>query len=592
MAEAPIQRRLAAILAADVAGYSRLMGENEERTLTALSAHLDNLILPCVAEHRGRVVKTTGDGLLAEFASVVDAVRCAVAFQEGMRARNDSVAPDEAIRFRIGVNLGDVIVKDDDVFGDGVNVAARLEGLAEPDGIVVSSSVRDQIGNRLDLQFEDLGPRQVKNIGVPVHALAIRTQGQEAAPTQAAGSGAEALPEPVMPSIAVMPFDNLSNDPEQEYFSDGITEDVITELSMISGLFVIARHSTFAYKGKPVTLRQVGRELGVRYILEGSVRKAGNRLRITAQLIDSASEHHLWAERYDRELEDIFAVQEEVARNVAGALAVKLKPQEGERIARPVTDNIEAYDLYLRTRAAPWPPTRENILTARHAYEQIIAIDPGFVGGHAGLALSDAMAVIFGTSPEPAQDAKTALETAKKAIAVNTEFAQAHSALGLALLANGDHDAAVRAAQKAVELAPSDADAHCYHGVTLLAAGDGDGARAAAERALRLDPQFTSGPYLNLLGIANFIAGDYDESIESFERNVARGGPMGPPMLHAWAAACAAAGRMEDARRIGQQLLSFQPEFSIGRYPMIRIYKRPEDKERLVENMRKAGIPD
>ncbi len=589
MAEQRVQRRLAAILAADVAGYSRLMSEDEEGTLAALTAHLTELIEPCIAEHRGRVVKTTGDGLLAEFASVVDAVRCAVAFQDGMAERNADTAEDRCIAFRIGVNLGDVIVQDDDVFGDGVNVAARLEGLAEPGGVCVSDMVHQGIGSRLDLSFDDLGPQRVKNIGDPVRAFRIRLAGAALAP---APGQDETPPLPDKPSIAVLPFDNLSNDADQEYFADGITEDIITELSKISGLFVIARHSAFTYKGQSITLKQVGRDLGVRYVLEGSVRKAGTRLRITAQLIDAATDHHLWAERYDREIEDIFAIQDEVARHVADALAVALKPTEGERLDRPPTDNIEAYDLYLRTRATPWPPTRENVLSARSAYEHISEIDPSFVGGHAGRALTYAMAVVFGTSAEPATDAEIAVSTAKKALALNAGFAQAHSALGLAYLASGEHDQAVASARTAVELQPSDADAHAFLGITLSFAGEGEEAVKAAESALRLDPQFKSGPYLNLLGISQFIAGRYSEAIEAYRRNVAQGGPMGAPMLHPWAAAYVAVGRMEEARDTANELLKFFPEFSLKRYRMLHIYKREEDSRRLVGYLRQAGLPE
>ncbi len=590
MAEERVQRRLAAILAADVAGYSRLMGEDEEGTLGALTAHLEELIEPCISEHRGRIVKTTGDGLLAEFASVVDAVRCAVALQEGMRERNENVPEKRRIAFRIGVNLGDVIVQDDDLFGDGVNVAARLEGLAKPGSVVVSGGVYEQVNNKLELRFDDLGPQHLKNIGEPVRALSIRAS-KESGPTPAQRRD-EALPEPEKPSIAVLPFDNISNDPEQEYFSDGITEDIITDLSMISGLFVIARHSSFTYKGQPVTLKQVGRELGVRYVLEGSVRKAGNRLRITAQLIDSATDLHLWAERYDRDLEDVFAVQAEVARSVATALAIALKPKEGERLGRPPTENIEAYDLYLRTRATPWPPTRENILSARMAYEHITQIDPTFVGGHAGKALTYAMSVVFGPSAEPEADAETAVSTAKRALALNEGFAQAHSALGLAYLASGKHDQAVVSARRAIELQPSNADAHCFYGVTLLFAGLGEKASEAAERALRIDPQFTNGPYLNLLGASKFIAGKYIEAIETYRRNVAQGGPIGPPMLHIWAAAYVAAGRMDEARDTAMELLKFFPEFSLKRYRMLHMYKNEEDSERLIGYLRKAGLPE
>ncbi len=469
----PVQRRLAA----DVAGYSRLMGEDEEGTLATLTAHLQELIKPCIAEHRGRVVKTTGDGLLAEFASVVDAVKCAVAFQEGMADRNTDTAEDRRIEFRIGVNLGDVIVQDDDVYGDGVNIAARLEGLSVPGRIAVSASVHDQVRNKLEHRFENLGPQRLKNIGEPIRAWSLPlTDSHEAKPADDLQS---APPLPDKPSIAVLPFDNISADPEQEYFSDGITEDIITELSKISGLFVIARHSAFTYKGKSVTLKQVGLELGVRYVLEGSVRRAGNRLRITAQLIDAASDHHLWAERYDRDMEDIFALQDEVARRVADALAVTLKPIEGERLARAPTQNLEAYDLYLRTRMAFWPPTRSNILTARSAYAQVVESDSTFAGGHAGKSITHSMAVMFKFSEQPDEDRRIGLELARRAVAQDENFALSHSALGFANVAVGRAEEAIAAARYAVELQPGDADSYIFLCQCLSWSGFGEEGREA-----------------------------------------------------------------------------------------------------------------
>jgi adenylate cyclase len=588
VAEERVQRRLAAILAADVAGYSRLMGANEEGTLADLTSHRRELIEPCIAEHGGRLVKTTGDGLLVEFTSVVDAVSCAVAFQDGMRQRNANTPEDRRIAFRIGVNLGDVILQEGDVFGDGVNIAARLEGLAEPGGICVSDMVYQGVRSKLELAFDDLGPQRVKNIGEPVLAYLVRAR-----EPQDLGLEIDYTPPlPDRPSIAVLPFENMSGDPEQEYFSDGITEDIITELSKISALFVIARHSAFTFKGKSVTLKEVGRELGVRYVIEGSVRKAGNRIRITAQLIDSTTDHHLWAERYDRELEDVFAVQAEVALSVASELAVALKPSEGERLERPPTDNLEAYDIYLRTRATPWPPTRENILGARSAYEHIIELDPTFAGGYAGKALTHAMAVVFGFSTQLELDTKFAISTAKKALDLDEGFALAHSALGLGLLASGAHDQAVESARKATELQPSDPDAHAFLAAILFLASRGDEACEAAETALRIDPQFVDGPYLNILGIARCAAGKYAEAIEAFERNGAQGGPMGAPMLISWVAAYVAEGRLDEARATAARLIVFVPEFSLKSYGMLHRYKNKEDSERLIRLLRKAGLPE
>ncbi len=589
VAEEPVQRRLAAILAADVAGYSRLMGADEEGTLAALTGHFAELIEPCIAEHRGRVVKTTGDGLLAEFASVVDAVRCAVAFQDGMRARNAQVPQDRRIEFRVGVNLGDVIVQDGDVFGDGVNVAARLEGLAEAGGICVSDMVHQGIRSRLDLSFDDLGPQRVKNIGDPVHAFHVRL---DAASRSSSGGQGEALPLPDKPSIAVLPFDNMSGDPEQEYFSDGITEDIITELSKISGLFVIARNSAFTYKGRSVTLKQVGRDLGVRYVLEGSVRKAGNRLRITAQLIDAMSDHHLWAERYDRDLEDIFALQDEVARNVAAALTVALRPEEGERLSRPPTENIEAYDIYLRTRATLWPPTRENMLTARSAYRRITEIDPAFAGGHAGQSITYSFAAMFGHSERPDEDARLALELANAAVALDDGFAQAHSALGLAHAVAGQHDEAIACARRGVELQPGDADAHLFLALPHLLAGQAEDAYEAITTALRLDPQYVNGPYLNVLGIVCFFAERYEEAIDAFKRNLDRGGPLAPPAFAFRVASYSAAGHKEDARELGQALLNVFPDFSVSGFRMLYLFKNPDDTQRAIGALREGGLPD
>jgi adenylate cyclase len=590
VADQRVQRRLAAIVAADVVDYSRLMGEDEAGTRARFNDQLGKIVQPAIDEHRGRLVKTMGDGFLIEFGSVVDAVQCAAEIQNGVALRQNSEPDARKMLFRIGVHLGDVIVEGEDIHGDGVNVAARLEALADPGGICISADIHRQCRGKIDIGFADLGEREFKNIAEPVHAFAIHLEHRPAPAFEERSGGS--LPLPDKPSIAVLPFDNISGDPEQEYFSDGITEDIITEMSKISGLFVIARHSAFTFKGKPVILKRVGRELGVRYVLEGSVRKSGNRLRITAQLIDTTTDLHLWAERYDRDLEDVFAVQAEVARSVATALVVALKPAEGERLEHPSVDNIEAYDLYLRTRATPWPPTRENLLSARYAYERIIETDPTFVGGHAGKALTHGLSVIFGSSGQPEKDAEIAVSTAKKALELDESFAHAHSALGLGYLASGEHDQAVILAQKATELQPSDPDAHMFLGIALLFAGKGDEACETAETALRIDPQFTKGPYLNLLGNACCAAGRYGEAIEAFKRNVAQGGPMGAPMLHSWVAALVAEGRLDEARATANELLKFFPEFSLKRYGMLHMHKNKEDSQRLIGYLREAGLPE
>ena len=372
----PPVRRLAAILAADVAGYSRLMGADEEGTHERLRAHLRDLIEPKIAEHRGRVVKNTGDGFLAEFASVVDAVRCAAEIQRGMSERNGGAAPQERIEFRIGINLGDVIVEEHDIFGDGVNVAARLEALAEPGGICVSRVVRDQVRDKLDFAFEDLGEQQVKNIARPVRAYRIGLGQRPPAPA----SAAPVLALPDKPSIAVLPFQNMSGDPEQDYFADGMVEEIITALSKIQWLFVIARNSSFTCKGRAVDVKQVGLELGVRYVLEGSVRKAGTRVRITGQLIETETGAHLWAERFDGPLEDVFQLQDQVAINAAGVIEPTLQAAETRRSFERPTNDLTAYDLYLRAlapiRSGEWE--RERYLEALDLLGQAIKRDPGY----------------------------------------------------------------------------------------------------------------------------------------------------------------------------------------------------------------------
>src|SRR5437870_6311412 len=406
----PVERRLAAIFAADVAGYSRLMGEDEEGTHERLKAHLRDLVDPKIKEHRGRIVKNTGDGMLAEFSSVVEAVRCAAEVQRGMAERNAETPEDKRITFRVGINLGDVIAEPNDIYGDGVNVAARLEGLAEPGGICVSRVVRDQVRDKLDFAFEDMGEQQVKNIARPVRVYRIPLA--DMARTKAP------LPLPDKPSIAVLPFTNMSGDPEQEYFADGMVEEIITALSRIHWLFVIARNSSFTYKGQAVDVKQVGRELGVRYVLEGSVRKAGGRVRITAQLIDALGGAHLWADRFDGSLEDVFDLQDKVASSVAGVIEPALQAAEMRRsAARPTTD-LTAYDLYLRALASFFPITKERIFAALGLLEQAIATDRDYGPALSWAALCHVRLVREGWAEEPETSRRKASDLARQALQV------------------------------------------------------------------------------------------------------------------------------------------------------------------------------
>src|SRR6266498_5817056 len=433
-----MERRLAAIFAADVAGYSRLIGADEEGTLERLKAHLRELIDPKIAEHQGRIVKTTGDGVLVEFASPVKAVRCAMEVQHGMVDRNADVPQEQRIEFRIGINLGDVIVEEGDIYGEGVNVAARLEGIAEPGAVYISRAVRDLVRDKAEIVLEDLGERPLKNIAKPVGVFRIVSADRAGGAPQTAPP-----PAPHKPSIAVLPFANMSGDIEQEYFSDGLTEDLITDLSKVSGLFVIARNSSFVYKGRSVKVQEIGRDLGVRFVLEGSIRKAGNRIRITAQLIDAGSGGHLWAERFDRELTDIFATQDEVVEKIVAALAVNLTQGEAQRLRRRGTTSVEAYETWLRARELLSRSTREAIAQAKAMYRRAIEIDPNFAAPHAGLSLATISDYVSDWAADPEEALDEAERWARRALELDDQEPVSHMALGNVMLWRRNHDGAL-----------------------------------------------------------------------------------------------------------------------------------------------------
>ncbi len=478
MAEENVERRLAAILAADVVGYSRLMEANEERTMAALKHHRREFFDPTMAKHGGRIFKVMGDGFLVEFASVLNAARCAVEVQRGMIGRNEGVPEDRHIKFRIGINVGDLIVDGDDFYGDGVNMAARLEGLASPGGISCSAAVRTQIGNKLEMEFLDQGEKTVKNIAQPVHVYFINMA--EAAPT-AKG----AVPRHDKPSVAVLPFANMSNDPEQEFFSDGITEDIITDLSKVSGLFVISRNTVFATKGKALNLEQVAKQLGVAYIVEGSVRKAGNRVRITAQLIEGATDGHLWAERYDRDLSDIFAVQDEITQTIVAQLKVKLLPEEKEAIELAPTGNVEAYTTYLRGRQFFYHGTRSGIVLANRMFARAAELDPNYALAYAGMANCASTLLSMHGVETPIADI---LRLADRALALQPDLAEAHAARGLALMQSNNRADAVPAFERALALDPNSVDAHGFYARYFAAMGAFDLAAKHYMRALELQP--------------------------------------------------------------------------------------------------------
>ena len=635
MAEDSITRRLAAILAADVAGYTRLMEADENATIATWKAARIDVIDPKIAEYQGRIVKHTGDGFLAEFGSVTDAVNCAIDMQKLLAARAANTPEDRRMNFRMGVNLGDIVEELDDIHGDGVNIAARLEGLAEPGGICVSGSFYEQVRKLVELDFDDLGSQKVKNIAEPVRAYRIKTDGEaRAARTPIASFGGNrwpayaaaavviiavaggvawwlkpwapdvepasvekmAFPLPDKPSVAVLPFTNMSGDPEQEYFADGITDDIITDLSKIRGLFVTARNSSFKYKGKAVDVQQVGRELGVRYVLEGSVRKAGDRVRITAQLIDATTGNHLWAERYDRSLQDIFAVQDELTGKVASALALALTLKVGQQDRRPLsrhTPKREAYDLFLSAKRYA-PADKKHVLDARKMFERAVELDPDFAGGYAGLSWTHSLAVQHGFSNLPREDVKKAFELARKAVALDDTFGWSHQALATAYLVNGRQDEAVAAAEKAAQLQPSDASAQANLALSLMWAGRAEEAIAPIKRSLRLKPRvaFSSGPYLSYSGFIYLTVGRYQEAIAALEENARRGGATGIEVLAYSAAAYSALGRAEEARAAAQELLRKYPDFSLSSWPWLRLYKNLEDWKRLLVVFRNAGLPE
>jgi TolB-like protein/class 3 adenylate cyclase len=574
-------RRLTAILAADVAGYSRLMGADEEGTHERLQAHLRELVNPKIAEHRGRIVKNTGDGLLAEFPSVVDAVRCAVEVQRAMVERNAATPVDQHIEFRIGVNLGDVIAEEEDIFGDGVNVAARLEALAEPGGICVSRVVRDQVRDKLDFAFEDLGEQHVKNIARPVRAYRVR---DPAAPVAKPLPGSpQPLPLPDKPSIAVLPFANMSGDPEQEYFGDGMVEEIITALSRIRWLFVIARNSTFTYKGQPVEVKRVGRELGVRYVLEGSVRKAGERVRITAQLIDAATGAHLWADRFDGSLEDVFDLQDKVAVGVAGVIEPTLQAAETARSAGRPTSDLTAYDLYLRALAMVWSPARQ-VPEALHLLEQAIARDPSY-GPALGWAATCCFRLLLdGQSANPEADRKKGIDFASRALEVagNDPGTLVNAAHALAFFGE-DIGAMTALVDRALVLNPSFARGWHNSGALRIWAGHGDAGIEHLETALRLSPRERVGPTRTAIGAAHFFARRFDHAVPELLLAIQET-PGLSPAYQLLAACYAHMGRLDEARAIVRRLRAFNPAVM----PDASFMRRPEDRELWLSGLRRA----
>ncbi len=601
------ERRLTTILAADIAEYSRLMRADEDATMRALGA-CRAIIDRLIAEHRGRIANTAGDAVLAEFPSVGDALACALAMQRAMSAENEAVPPDRRMQFRIGLHLGDVMTRDGDLFGDAVNIAARLEALAEPGGICVSAAVRGHVGTRIAAAFTDIGAQQVKNIADPVHVFRVRHAGAtlthpvagapgsplsrnagEGAERSEAGEGlAAALALPDKPSIAVLPFANMSNDPEQEFFADGIAEDVITALSRYPSLFVIARNSCFTYKGRAVEVRQVGRELGVRYVLEGSLRKSGNRIRVTAQLVEADTGNHLWAERYDRDLADIFAVQDEITEAVTIAIAPAIAQAERQRAMRKPPANLDAWAAYQRglwhlSQVSP----DENVL-AEKFFRQAISLDPNFGGGHIGLSHTMTDAGSTFRLLDLGEALRTSEVSARRAVALDPADPEARAALSSVFAHHGEVEAARAEAEHALALSPNLASAHGALSAMSIYSGRAREGLAAHETCARLDPRDPRlGWRLHRVGFGHYFLGEYDAAKDAAERGI-RAYPGFPTTYRVRAAALGQLSHSE-AKRALDEAIAVRPEAFEWFVSQCPPWFRPEDYEHVLEGLRKAG---
>jgi TolB-like protein/class 3 adenylate cyclase len=573
-----VERRLTAILAADVAGYSRLTGVDEEGTHAQLQDHLRSLVDPKIAEHRGRVVKNTGDGLLAEFGSVVDAVRCAVDVQRGMAERNADVPQEKRIEFRIGINVGDIIIDRGDIFGDGVNLAARLEGVAEPGGICVSGRVLEDVQGKLDIAFENVGEQQLKNIARPVRVYRVRLSG-------ATEGQRPPLPLPDKPSIAVLPFQNMSGDPEQEYFADGMVEEIITALSRFRQLFVVARNSSFTYKGQAVDVKRVGRELGVRYVLEGSVRKGGNQIRITAQLIEVETGAHLWADRFDGPLEDVFELQDQVASSVAGVIWPALQAAEIRRSAgRPTTD-LTAYDLYLRALALAHSWERNGIVRSLELLEQAIEHDPYYGPALANAAVRQHDLHVNGWTEEPEATRRNGIDLARRALQVAGDDPDVLSIAGFTLGYFGEEiDVAIALLDRSLGLNPNSARGWQWSGWLRLWAGQIDLAISHFETSLRLNPrEQRANPFMGI-GVAYFFARRFEEArarlLQSLQEK-----PNWIPSYRFLASCCAHMGRLDEARETIARLRTLTNVV----VPSAANWRNPEYREFYLEGLRMAA---
>jgi adenylate cyclase len=633
MTEEGFKRKLTAILSADVKGYSRLMEEDEEATIRTITEYRE-IITEQVKQHEGRVVDSPGDNVLAEFASVVDALKCAVQIQKEITERNFNLPENRKMEFRIGVNLGDVVEEGDRIYGDGVNIAARIESLAEPGGICISRTAFDQVKNKLNLGYEYLGEHAVKNIAEPVRVYRVLMEPEAAGkvigeersrprrwrwaamataiaivlvggalgiwnfymrppPIEPASVEKMAYPLPDKPSIAVLPFKNLSGDPAQDHIVDGITDGIITGLSQTPEMFVIAQNSVFRYKGKPVKIQQVSEDLGVRYVLEGSVQRAGDRLRINTQLIDATQGHHLWADRYDRDLKDIFALQDDITKEVISALQVKLTTGEQARAYGRGTENLEAYIKLLKGRKYYRRGTREDNILARQIFEEVIALDPKYAIAYRFLSGTHHADLVFGTSKSPKQSIARAIELAKRAITIDDSLAEAHGFLGFLYTLTGQYVKGIEEVKKAVALDPNSADAHIQLGAVLHNAGRKEEAIPLIKRAIRLNP-FPPLIYFLQLGRTYKSLGRYEEAIAAYKMALQRNRDFLGAHINL-AAIYSMTGKKEQAREAAEEVLRIDTNFSLDNFAKRRkklIRDNKTEMKLFIDALRKAGFPD
>ena len=581
------ERRLAAVLAADMVGYSRLMEADERGTLARLKAHRIELIDPAIAKNRGRVIKTTGDGLLVEFHSVVDAVLCATEVQRRMARRNADVSPARWIQFRIGINLGDVIIEDDDIFGDGVNIAARLEMLAEPGGICVSAAVRDQVDHRLeDVVFEDLGDQTVKNISRPIHVFRVRLEGDPKAAPEGAQDAVQATTVARKPSIAILPLVNMSGDPEQEFFADGLSEDIITELSRFRDLLVISRNSTFVHKGKAVKVQEVAREFGVDYVLEGSVRKAGDRVRVTVQLIDAETDRHIWAERYDRQLEDIFAIQDEMTRAIVATLPGRVEAATHDRAKRKRTDNLAAYECVLAAKVLHHRSVREDNAQAQRLLDRALELDANYAHAHAWKACVLGQTWIYGWCADADATYREVVAELEIALALDDNDSDVHRILAAVNLTRDDHDKAAYHQERALALNPNYDLIVVQQGELLTWLGRPEEGIDWIRKAMRLNP-YHPERFWSHLGRACYCAEKYADAAEAFSR-ITRPDHTHHAFL---AATFAQMGNAVAANAHAVEVLKRAPEFSVATYLATQHYKFEVDRQRHEAGLIKAGLP-